>query len=104
MMINNRRCSMKIRELIEIASVENKSIWNRVPIDMDENLTYFSQSEGKEINILDMDIYHVARALNKSKHHDVEHIQGMLSRLKNHNDNVRILINSIEEELDNGTR
>ena len=75
---------MKIRELIEIASVENKSIWNRVPIDMD--------------------IYHAARALNKSKHHDVEHIQGMLSRLKNHNDNVRILINSIEEELDNGTR
>ena len=95
---------MKIRELIEIASVENKSIWNRVPIDMDENLTYFSQSEGKEINILDMDIYHVARALNKSKQYDVEHIQGMLSRLKNHNDNVRILINSIEEELDNGTR
>lgn len=92
---------MKIRELIEIASMENK---RSVPIDMNDNLTYFSQSEGKEINILDMDIHHVARALNKSRQHDVEHIKGMLARLKNHTDNVRVLINSIEEELDNGTR
>ena len=32
---------MKIRELIEVASMENK---RSVPIDMNNNLTYFSQS------------------------------------------------------------
>jgi len=85
---------MKIRELIEVASMENK---RSVPIDMNNNLTYFSQSKGEEVSILDMDINHVARALNKSKHYDVDNIKRMLSR-------VRVLINSIEEELDNGTR
>jgi len=86
---------MKVRELIEIAdaSVEDKYHSE----SENDSLTYFSQSKGEEISILDMDINHVARALHKSKHYDVENIKRMLSR-------VRVLINSIEEELDNGTR
>ena len=93
---------MKIRELIEIADASVGLVpttpFKKVShIYIDENLTYFSQSKGEEVSILDMDINHVARALNKSKHYDVDNIKRMLSR-------VRVLINSIEEELDNGTR
>ena len=87
---------MKVRELIEIADA-SVGLVPTTPIHIDENLTYFSQSKGEEVSILDMDINHVARALNKSKHYDVDNIKRMLSR-------VRVLINSIEEELDNGTR
>jgi len=87
---------MKVRELIEIADA-SVGLVPTTPIHIDENLTYFSQSKGEETSILDMDINHVARALHKSKHYDVENIKRMLSR-------VRVLINSIEEELDNGTR
>jgi hypothetical protein len=51
-----------------------------------------------------MDLIHVIRALGKQKHvtYKAYEIEGQLSRVKNHLDNIRILITGIEEEIKNG--
>jgi len=64
-------------------------------------MKYYSNSKDKECDILDMDLIHVIRALAKQKHvtYKSYEIEGQLSRIKNHIDNVRILVNSVEQEI-----
>ena len=93
---------MKIRDLIELQEVIEKRI---SPIDIHEyDFKYYSSSEGKERDILDMDLIHVIRALAKQKHvtYKSYEIEGQLSRIKNHVDNVRVLVNSIEKDIKDG--
>ena len=90
---------MKIRKLLQLQEIiDNKDI----PIDIHEyDFKYYSHSEDKERDILDMDLIHVIRALGKQKHvtYKSYEIEGQLSRVKNHLDNIRILITGIEEEI-----
>ena len=93
---------MKIRDLIELQEVIEK---RNTPIDIYEyDFKYYSHSEGKERDILDMDLIHVIRALGKQKHvtYKSYEIEGQLSRVKNQLDNIRILIIGIEEEIKDG--
>jgi len=62
---------------------------------------YYSHSLGASCDILDMDLIHVIRALAKQKHvtYKSYEIEGQLSRIKNHIDNVKILVNSVEQEI-----
>jgi hypothetical protein len=93
---------MKIRDLIELQEVIEKKT---SPFDIHEyDFKYHSSSEDKERDILDMDLIHVIRALGKQKHvtYKAYEIEGQLSRVKNHLDNIRILITGIEEEIKNG--
>ena len=91
---------MKIRDLIELQEVIEK---RTSPIDIHEyDFKYYSHSLGASCDILDMDLIHVIRALAKQKHvtYKSYEIEGQLSRIKNHIDNVRILVNSVEQEID----
>ena len=97
---------MKIRDLIELQEVIEK---RTSPIDIHEyDFKYYSSSEDKERDILDMDLIHVIRALSKTnniskgKWKDKGMIEGQLSSIKNHVDNVRVLVNSIEEDIEDG--
>ena len=94
---------MKIRDLIELQEVIEKK---NTPIDIHEyDFKYYSSSEGKERDILDMDLIHVIRALSKTNNtstKDKDIIEGQLSRIKNHVDNVRVLVNSIEKDIKDG--
>ena len=52
---------MKIKKLLELQSV----IENRVvPCDMTDEFKYYSRTKEDWVNILDMDLVHVVRALN----------------------------------------
>ena len=95
---------MKLRKLLQLQEIiEGKDI----PLDIHEyDFKYHSSSEDKERDILDMDLIHVIRALGKQKHvtYKSYEIEGQLSRVKNHLDNIRILITGIEEEIKNDWR
>ena len=95
---------MKIRDLIELQEVIEK---RTSPIDIHEyDFKYYSHSLGASCDILDMDLIHVIRALSKTnniskgKWKDKGMIEGQLSSIKNHVDNVRVLVNSIEEDIE----
>ena len=97
---------MKIRDLIELQEVIEK---RTSPIDIHEyDFKYYSHSLGASCDILDMDLIHVIRALSKTnniskgKWKDKGMIEGQLSSIKNHVDNVRVLVNSIEEDIEDG--
>ena len=90
---------MKIRRLLQLQEIiEDK----RAPVDIYEtDMKYYSNSKDKECDILDMDLIHVIRALSKQKHvtYKSYEIEGQLSKIKNHIDNVKILVNSVEQEI-----
>ena len=94
---------MKIKKLLKLQSVIEDS---KIPVDMTDRVSHWSESKGQWINILDMDLFHVIRALSKTnniskgKWKDKGIIEGQLSRIKNHVDNVRVLVNSIEEDIE----
>ena len=93
---------MKTREGIEL----QKAINNRtIPCDMYRDHKYWSESKQEYQDFLDMDLIHVIRALSKTNNtstKDKDIIEGQLSRIKNHVDNVRVLVNSIEEDIKDG--
>jgi hypothetical protein len=90
---------MKIKRLLQLQEIiEDK----HAPVDIYEtDMKYYSNSKDKECDILDMDLIHVIRALAKQKHvtYKSYEIEGQLSRIKNLIDNVRILVNSVEQEI-----
>ena len=51
---------MKVRKLLEI-----QSVFEDVPSDMfEDDFEYWSRTKSEWVNILDMDLVHVVRALN----------------------------------------
>jgi len=52
---------MKVKKLLEIQSVIEE---RKIPCDMTDEFKYWSRSKGEWVNILDMDLVHVVRALN----------------------------------------
>jgi hypothetical protein len=80
---------MKIKKLLELQSViESRA----VPSDMTDEFKYWSRSKGKWVNILDMDLIHVVRALNLESNLEVE-------RHKDKNlQNIKDYITEIEKE------
>ena len=61
---------MKVKKLLELqALIEDK----KIPADMiEDDFNYWSRSKGDWVNILDMDIIHVIRALNLESTLEVE--------------------------------
>ena len=59
---------MKVKKLLEIQSVIEG---RKIPCDMDL-VKYWSRSKGDWVNILDMDLVHVVRALNLESKLEVE--------------------------------
>jgi|TARA_B100001093_G_scaffold421894_1_gene414337 hypothetical protein len=80
---------MKIKKLLELQSViESRA----VPSDMTDEFKYWSRSKGEWVNILDMDLIHVVRALNLESNLEVE-------RHKDKNlQNIKDYITEIEKE------
>ena len=60
---------MKVKKLLEIQSVIEES---KIPCDMTDKFKYWSRSKGDWVNILDMDLVHVVRALNLESKLEVE--------------------------------
>ena len=60
---------MKVKKLLEIQSVIEES---KIPCDMTNEFKYWSRSKGDWVNILDMDLVHVVRALNLESKLEVE--------------------------------
>ena len=90
---------MKIKDLIKLQEI----VGITTPIDIYEHdFTYYSYSKDKECDILNMDLIHVIRALARQKHVTSKsyEIEGQLARIKNHIDNVRTLVNSVEQKID----
>ena len=52
---------MKVKKLLKIQSVIEES---KIPCDMTNEFKYWSRSKDTWVNILDMDLVHVVRALN----------------------------------------
>ena len=63
---------MKVKKLLEIQSVIEES---KIPCDMTDEFKYWSRSKGEWINILDMDLVHVVRALNLESKLEVKRYQ-----------------------------
>ena len=67
---------MKVRKLLEI-----QSVFEDVPSDMfEDDFEYWSRTKSEWVNILDMDLVHVVRALSlesklELKRHDTKIIQ-----------------------------
>ena len=61
---------MKVKKLLELqALIEDK----KIPADMiEDDFNYWSRSKGDWVNILDMDLIHVIRALNLESTLEVE--------------------------------
>ena len=61
---------MKVKKLLELqALIEDK----KIPADMiEDDFNYWSRSKGDWVNILDMDLIHVIRALNLQSTLEVE--------------------------------
>ena len=61
---------MKVKKLLELqALIEDK----KIPADMiEDDFNYWSRSKGEWVNILDMDLIHVIRALNLESTLEVE--------------------------------
>ena len=81
---------MKIRKLLEIQSVIED---RKIPVDMtanggdwafnDDKFKYWSKSKSDWVNILDMDLVHVIRALNLESNLEVErHKDKNLQKIK----------------------
>ena len=79
---------MKVRKLLEIQSVIED-----VPSDMfEDNFEYWSRTKSDWVNILDMDLVHVIRALNVESKLEIErHKDKNLQKIKDY-------ITEIEEE------
>ena len=79
---------MKVRKLLEIQSVIED-----VPSDMfEDNFEYWSRTKSDWVNILDMDLVHVVRALNVESKLELErHKDKNLQKIKDY-------ITEIEEE------
>ena len=55
---------MKVRKLLELQSTIEE---RKVPIDMNGDLNkHYSESKGKEFDILDMDLIHLVRSYSKT--------------------------------------
>ena len=73
---------MKVKKLLEIQSVIEES---KIPCDMTNEFKYWSRSKGDWINILDMDLIHVVRALNLESTLEVErHKDKNLQKIKDY--------------------
>ena len=61
---------MKVKKLLELqALIEDR----KIPADMiEDDFNYWSRSKGDWVNILDMDLIHVVRALNLESTLEVE--------------------------------
>jgi hypothetical protein len=61
---------LKVKKLLELqALIEDK----KIPADMiEDDFNYWSRSKGDWVNILDMDLIHVIRALNLESTLEVE--------------------------------
>ena len=70
---------MKVRKLLEI-----QSVFEDVPSDMlEDDFEYWSRSKSDWLNILDMDLVHVVRALNVESKLEVNNIKpNIVKRLK----------------------
>ena len=79
---------MKVKQLLEIQSVIED-----VPSDMfEDNFEYWSRTKSDWVNILDMDLVHVIRALNVESKLEIErHKDKNLQKIKDY-------ITEIEEE------
>lgn len=74
---------MKVKKLLELqALIEDR----KIPADMIENnFNYWSRSKGNWVNILDMDLIHVVRALNLESTLEVErHKDKNLQKIKDY--------------------
>tara|TARA_R100000322_G_scaffold125197_1_gene81932 strand:+ start:415 stop:675 length:261 start_codon:yes stop_codon:yes gene_type:complete len=76
---------MKVKKLLEIQSVIEES---KIPCDMTNEFKYWSRSKGDWVNILDMDLVHVVRALNLESKLEVE---------RYHNDKFQQIKDFVEE-------
>ena len=72
---------MKVRKLLEIQSVIED-----VPSDMfEDNFEYWSRTKSDWVNILDMDLVHVVRALNLESKLELErHKDKNLQKIKDY--------------------
>ena len=74
---------MKVKKLLELqALIEDK----KIPADMiEDDFNYWSRSKGDWVNILDMDLIHVIRALNLESTLEVErHKDKNLQKIKDY--------------------
>ena len=81
---------MKIKKLLKLQSVIEDS---KIPADMiEDDFNYWSRSKGDWVNILDMDLIHVVRALNLESMIEVEKYKNeSLHKIKSY-------LTSMEEE------
>ena len=72
---------MKVRKLLEI-----QSVLEDVPSDMlEDDFEYWSRSKGDWVNILDMDLVHVVRALSLESKLELErHDTKIIQKLKHY--------------------
>ena len=59
---------MKVKKLLELQALIEES---KIPVDMTDRVSHWSESRGQWLNILDMDLIHVVRALSRASE-DVE--------------------------------
>ncbi len=80
---------MKVKKLLELQALIEES---KIPADMTKgDFKYWSRSEGDWVDILDMDLIHVIRALNLESTLEVE-------RYKNKNlQKIKDFITELEE-------
>ena len=74
---------MKVKKLLELqALIEDR----KIPADMiEDDFNYWSRSKGNWVNILDMDLIHVVRALNLESTLEVErHKDKNLQKIKDY--------------------
>ena len=74
---------MKVKKLLELqALIEDR----KIPADMiEDDFNYWSRSKGDWVNILDMDLIHVIRALNLESTLEVErHKDKNLQKIKDY--------------------
>jgi len=74
---------MKVKKLLEIQSVIEES---KIPCDMTEKeFKYWSRSKGEWVNILDMDLVHVVRALSLESNLELErHDAKVIQKIKHY--------------------
>ena len=54
---------MKVKKLLELQALIEES---KIPVDMTDRVSHWSESRGQWLNILDMDLIHLVRAYSKS--------------------------------------
>ena len=54
---------MKVKKLLELQALIEES---KIPVDMTDRVSHWSESRGQWISILDMDLVHVVRALSRA--------------------------------------